>query len=151
MIYRILSGKSASAIRPHLIKVGEAMQLTNILRDIKEDSLAGKIYLPKDLLEQNNVSKADLVSLETSHSLKIVVKEIAQIAKINYEHGIFCLAPLTDKKIKLSLELAMGTYQAILQQIEENNFDVMSGRVIVSQEKKIAIYHTLLRQYDIEK
>ncbi|MBS0957449.1 phytoene/squalene synthase family protein [Leuconostoc pseudomesenteroides] len=151
MIYRILSGKSASAIRPHLIKVGEAMQLTNILRDIKEDALAGKIYLPKDLLEQNNVSKADLVSLETSHSLKIVVKEIAQIAKINYDHGIFCLAPLTDKKIKLSLELAMVTYQAILQQIEENNFDVMSGRVIVSQEKKIAIYQNLLRQYDIEK
>ncbi len=58
---------------------------------------------------------------------------------------------LTDKKIKLSLELAMVTYQAILQQIEENNFDVMSGRVIVSQEKKIAIYHNLLRQYDIEK
>ncbi len=45
----------------------------------------------------------------------------------------------------------MVTYQAILQQIEENNFDVMSGRVIVSQEKKIAIYHNLLRQYDIEK
>jgi 15-cis-phytoene synthase len=107
--------------------LGEAMQLTNFLRDINEDMERGRIYLPLEDMARFSVSEADLRSkVVTSQFRELLKFEIARARSLYLESdfGIYKLPPKMRKAVLLSRLL----YSQILDRIEAQEYDVFRQR-----------------------
>lgn len=118
--------------------LGMAFQLTNIIRDVKEDAERNRIYLPQDLLEQHEVSPQSLVRGEYSEPLHAVLLELASRAEIYYESAIAQL-PESDRWNQRSGLIMSAIYHALLVRMRENDFNVMQGRTSISKLSKLWI------------
>ena len=109
-------------------KCGVAFQLTNILRDIKEDAERGRIYLPEEDLRRFGVSPADLrAGVRNAPFLRLMRFE-AERARVYYSES----QPLLDlihPRSRQSLWALIAIYSRLLERIEESNFDVFARRV----------------------
>ena len=117
---------------------GIALQLTNILRDVKEDALNGRVYLPQEDLERFGVSTADLTADQPSSALKELLAFEGQRA---YKYFAIA-APLTRMVAPTGrpvLRAIVGIYRALLDEIAGRGYDVLSRRVSVPSWKKAAI------------
>lgn len=116
-------------------KLGLAMQLTNILRDIKEDYQNGRVYLPTQDLVKFGYSLDDLKSQKVDSNFQNLLKFYIQKARDLYTEansGIPYLSPEGQKTAKLASKI----YSAILTEIETQNYDVFAKRASVSTWKK---------------
>ena len=119
--------------------LGQAMQLTNILRDIKEDYHKGRIYLPYETRLQYGVTKEDLEGTEVSPKLVKMLEYEIRRAKGMYgvaELGIFDL----PKEAQFTIYVASKVYGDILNQIKRNKFQVLNKRAVVSKPRKLFIW-----------
>lgn len=119
-------------------KLGIAMQLTNILRNVKEDKEMGRIYLPMNELERFDVSERDIIAEKMTPALRELMKfqvERAHSYYIQGEQGIQILAP----ESQFAIYSASKIYRGILRQIEARDYNPFLGRVFVSPVKKISI------------
>jgi len=126
--------------------LGHAMQITNILRDIKEDYLNGRIYLPADTRMDFRVRKADFEATEPGANLKWLIKhEIARARSLyaKAEIGIRDLPPAPAFTVKV----AASVYSEILNEIEGMNHNVLGRRAVVPKWKKLLIAYRLRREY----
>lgn len=120
----------------YAIDMGIAMQLTNILRDIKEDAGRNRIYIPADELRDFDYSEEDLMNSEFNDNFKKLMKYQIERAEEYYskaDKGI----KLIDKDSRLTVDLMSKNYHKILQEIKSNNYDVYSRRNYVPLYKKI--------------
>jgi phytoene synthase len=118
--------------------LGKAMQLTNILRDIKEDCNKGRIYLPEETREIYRVSKEDLKKKIVEENLKALMRYESERARAFYhiaDLGIEELPPAAAYTVKV----ASRVYKEILNEIKRINYQVLSQRAIVSKFRKIRI------------
>ena len=83
-----LFGVKDPVARHHAIDLGVAMQLTNICRDVYEDALNGRVYLPGDLFESITAEKIVSPDVSTTESVRQVVGYLLSEAEIRYESGI---------------------------------------------------------------
>ena len=117
---------------------GIALQLTNILRDVKEDARNGRVYLPQEDLDRFGVSTEDLTADEPSPALREL---LAFEGRRAYEY--FALAaPLTRLVAPMGrpvLRAIVGIYRALLDEIASRGYDVLSRRVSLPSWKKAAI------------
>ena len=107
--------------------LGEAMQLTNFLRDIREDFERGRIYLPLEDMKQFGVTEASLKSKVVSTEFVELMKfeiDRARNLYLNSDLGIYRLPPTMRKAVLLSRLL----YSQILNRIEDQNYDVFRQR-----------------------
>lgn len=119
-------------------KLGIAMQLTNILRDVQEDKQMNRIYLPKDLMDKYGITYQDIIDEKFSDNFKALMKEMVNRAWDYYhesEKGIEML----DANARFAIVAASKIYSGILTQIEKNDYNPFKGRVFVPKSKKIAI------------
>ena len=119
----------------HAIELGIAMQLTNILRDVKEDYSMGRVYLPQEEMTALGYSTQDIAAQTRNESFQKLMKyHIARANEYysNAEKGISHLPPAT----RLSMRLCLVLYREILHEIERNNYDVYAQRVYVSDARK---------------
>jgi phytoene synthase len=124
-------------------KLGVAMQLTNILRDLKEDKDRGKLYLPMSELKKFNVPEEDIFQERFTDNIKSLVHTTVNDAHRYYEEaqpGILLL----DEDSRFAIYAASRIYQGILTQIENNDYNPFLGRVCISFREKIGI---TLREY----
>jgi len=124
-------------------KLGVAMQLTNILRDLKEDKDRGKIYLPMSELKKYNVPEEDIFQERFSENIKALVQATAQDAHRYYDEAYPGILLLDDDS-RFAIYAASRIYRGILTQIETNGYNPFHGRVSVSLNEKISI---TLREY----
>lgn len=119
--------------------LGEAMQLTNFLRDIDEDYAGrGRIYLPQEDLARFGVTEDDIRCRRcTTAFVALMQFEIARARRLYAlaESGIDELAP----EGRFAVRLASRLYAAILTKIEHAEYDVFRGRVRTSRWEKILI------------
>jgi phytoene synthase len=134
---RIFGYRDAAA-EQHAEHLGIAYQLTNILRDIKEDAAMGRIYLPIEDLERFSVAPAELVSGTPMEKLRPLLAFEAQRARQFYAAGNQLL-PLVDEVSQPALWAMTEIYRGILDRIEAQNYDVYSERARVSTGAKLAI------------
>ncbi len=131
----IVGFTSAEAV-PSAIKLGVALQMTNILRDIGEDFRNGRVYLPQDELNAFNISEADLqagiVDAKWREFMKFQISRTRQLY-VEAAEGYKFL----EKDGRLSIGAAADFYQAILKVIEANAYDVFSRRASLSSWGKI--------------
>jgi 15-cis-phytoene synthase len=121
---------------------GIAFQLTNILRDVREDAERGRIYLPIEDLDRYNVSIQDLVALRDGTQLTLnqreLLENIAKRAEDYYQSG-FALLPLIDPDSRPALWVLVTIYHDLLRRIEARNYDVFTERVTVPTPARLAI------------
>jgi 15-cis-phytoene synthase len=121
---------------------GIAFQLTNILRDVREDAERGRIYLPLDELDRHNVSIHELAALrEGSHmtlNQRELLESLAKRAEDYYASGRQLL-PLISPDARPALWVLITIYHRLLRRIERRGFDVFSERVSVPLTTRLSI------------
>lgn len=138
MMSEILGYSSKDAL-PYAVKLGEAMQITNILRDIREDyDEMGRVYIPQEYMEKFNYTEEDIKAHRVNDNFISLCEFLMQKAEKLYnesDKGIIML----EKDSRFSIESARIIYSAIIPKIRENNYDVFSQRASVSMAEKLYI------------
>jgi phytoene synthase len=128
-------GFDTSSALPLAEKCGVAFQLTNILRDIREDAGRGRIYLPAEDLRRFGVTEEDLhAGVRSPSFLKLMAFEAAR-ARAYYEES----RPLLDlihPRSRSSLWALITIYSRLLDRIKDTNYDVFARRVHLSPIEK---------------
>lgn len=127
-------------------KCGIAFQLTNILRDVKEDSAMGRIYLPEEDLLRFRYSAEELRSGIVNESFRDLMRFEAERARQYYGQARNLL-PLVDRDSRPALWAMMEIYERLLDRIVRSRFDVFRNHVRLSGVEKtsIALRALLLR------
>jgi phytoene synthase len=139
MSMHITGFESQQAIR-YAIKLGVALQLTNILRDVAEDWERGRLYLPLDELADHGLTQADIAAGEEKKEYDDRWREFMkfQIARARHIYdeawpGISLIHP----QGRFSIAAAASFYRQILDDIEANDYDVFSRRAHVGKWGKL--------------
>lgn len=117
-------------------KLGLAFQLTNIIRDVREDAGRGRVYLPDEDLARFNVSPTDFSKNEATLGVRELLRFEADRAFQLYEEGSELLN-LIDVDSRGTLWLLIHTYNALLARIESLDFAVFGERVRLSKAEKM--------------
>ncbi len=123
-------------------KLGIAMQLTNILRDIKEDKEMGRIYIPQTELAQFGVTEQDIITEKMTPQLQALMKFQVERADQYYTEAMPGI-PLLKTESQYAIYSAAKIYRGILRKIEERDYNPFLSRVFVPSAQKIKI---LLRE-----
>ena len=123
------------AAKEHAVDLGIAMQLTNIIRDVKEDADRGRIYIPLDELRSFGYSEEELLAGVANDSFKRLMEFQAGRARRYFERGrrLIGLLPRHSRACPAVLQ---GLYSALLTKIEDTGFDVFERRVALSGREK---------------
>jgi squalene synthase HpnC/squalene synthase HpnD len=117
-------------------KLGLAFQLTNIIRDVRDDYALGRVYIPQEDLERYNVSAEDFSRREATLGVRELLRFEADRAWQNYKEGAELLS-LIDLESRGTLWLLTHTYSALLARIESLDFAVFGERVRLSRAEKM--------------
>lgn len=129
-------GFSGEEALPYAVRLGVALQLTNILRDVAEDWHNGRLYLPQDELERFALSEADIeAGIVTDNWRKFMKFQIERTRRL-YEESLPGIAMLQSDG-RFSIAAAAELYQAILTDIEKHDYDVFSRRAHIKTFGKI--------------
>ena len=132
-------GSSSPAAEDRAAKLGIAMQLTNILRDIREDYAQGRIYLPRQELRQFGVSDEGLRDGIVDDKFKALMAFQISRARDYYQQSSAGISMIPDRRSRLVVCAMKDIYGAILQAIEKNKCDVFSVRAHVTTRKKLML------------
>ena len=122
---------------PYAIKLGVALQMTNILRDVGEDFRNGRVYLPREELALYGIRESDLTADNVTDAWRLFMQfQIARTRQL-YEEA-WPGVKLLDREGQLAIGAAAVFYQGILDAIEANDYDVFSQRASLSAWEKIS-------------
>jgi phytoene synthase len=119
-------------------QTGIAFQLTNIIRDVKEDAEMGRVYLPREDLARFGVEAQVLTNGTASASLRPVLEFEAERAREFYRAADELL-PLIDEESQPALWALVEIYRRLLKRIAARNYDVFSERVRLSTAEKLVV------------
>lgn len=126
------------AARSQAVALGNAMQLTNILRDVGDDYARGRIYLPQEDLARFGVDAQVIAQRRVTPGFEALMAfEIAR-ARALYADGSLGLGHITDDGSRLTACVMASVYSGILGAIERQGSDVFRRRAHVSMPRKIA-------------
>ena len=115
--------------------MGIGMQLTNILRDIKEDAAMNRIYLPQEDLKKFSVSEEQIFENKFDKNFEQLMKFQIERARHFYQKGEQGI-PLLEKDSRFTVLLASRIYAKILDEIEKQNYDVFRKRAHTTKRQK---------------
>jgi len=124
--------------REYAVTLGVALQLTNIMRDVQPDALAGRVYLPQEDLERFGVTADDLAAGRYTPAFVGLMEYQAARARAYYERAWAAL-PRADQRTLFAAEIMGRTYFALLETIERRRFRVFGRRVSVPTPRKLGI------------
>jgi 15-cis-phytoene synthase len=119
------------------IKLGQAMQLTNCLRDVGEDLLLGRIYLPKDLMRKHQVTPEQLHQGLVTPQYLALMRELASEARLRYAEGLRGIKYI--KNGRGAIALAALQYQGILDKLELTGWDNLAHRASLSTYERMRL------------
>jgi phytoene synthase len=135
MAMHIIGFRGAEAL-PYAVKLGIALQLTNILRDVGEDWRAGRLYLPLDELHQFGLGEAEIAAGRVDDDWRAFMHfQITRAHRLYDEAqpGILML----DPDGRFAIAAAATLYRAILEDIEANDYDVFHRRARIGAWGKV--------------
>lgn len=135
MSMHIVGYKDESAI-PYAVKLGVALQLTNILRDVAEDWQNGRLYLPQEELDAFNITEADIAAGHNDHRWQAFMSFQITRARQLYNQAMPGLS-LLERRGRVAVAAAAELYRAILDDIEAHNYDVFRRRAYISNRRKV--------------
>ena len=128
-------GQTESATTAYAHKLGLAFQLTNIIRDVGEDALRGRIYLPISELQQFDVKAHEILNRLDSDRFQALMQFQAQRAHALYDEAL-SLLPANDRQNQKSGLMMASIYRTLLREIEAQSFPVLKQRVALTPLRK---------------
>lgn len=136
-IVRVL-GASEPAVLEYAEKMGIAVQLTNVLRDVGADAAAGRIYLPRADLARMGVRPESLREGRMTEEIRLLLAVYAERARIYYEQAQQALPP--DARRRLRAAQAMGRiYRTLLDELQARGFPCLEETLRLSKPRRLAI------------
>ena len=143
----IFGYKNKSA-KDYAINLGLAMQLTNILRDIKKDSERGRIYLPQKDMQYFNYSENDLIERKYNPEFVSLMKYEAARAEELFKKADQFL-DFEDKPSMFPARAMQHIYHKLLTKIDAENYDIFTKKIKVSKLEKAAISVGVWAKYNL--
>src|ERR1700688_4609579 len=126
------------AAEPLAERCGLAFQLTNIIRDVKEDASMGRIYLPEEDLAKFGLSASDLLSPPDATRFRPLLTLEADRAREFYQAGDQLISYISEDS-QPALSVLVTIYRKLLEKIADRQYDVFSGKVSLTVSEKLRI------------
>ena len=128
-------------------KLGLALQLTNIIRDVYEDSLRNRLYLPLDELKQFGVTEAQIFNREDNEAFNKLLHFHAERAHQCYRDAFDAL-PLQDRYNQKTGTIMAAIYENTLNEMESDNLQILKHKIVIPPLRKITIaLKTLFKEW----
>jgi 15-cis-phytoene synthase len=124
--------------RAYAMDLGIALQLTNILRDLKADAARGRIYLPVDEIERFGYSETELLRGARTPAFLRLMRHQAERAHLHFENAASAL-PASDRPRLLAAEVMAAIYLRLLKRIERSGFRVFERRMRVPRLTQVRL------------
>ena len=131
-------GYTDPAAEPLAEKCGLAFQLTNIIRDVKEDAALGRVYLPEEDLQRFGISSTELANSPDPARIRPLLELQAERARECYGAGEVLINFVAEDS-QPALWVLITIYRSLLEKIARLNYDVFSRRVSLSVREKLVI------------
>ncbi len=118
--------------------LGEALQLTNIIRDVGEDARRGRIYLPQEDLDRFGITASRLLRADGGDRFAEMMQFQYERAAATYERA-YALLPATDRKAQRPGLAMAAIYRTLLDEIRRDGFRVLQHRVALTPIRKLWI------------
>jgi 15-cis-phytoene synthase len=119
-------------------QTGIAFQLTNILRDVKEDALRGRVYFPAEDLVRHGLTASDFIDVHDPSRLRPLLAEYAERAR-DYYKSAERLLPLIEHDSQPALWALVEIYRRLLERIIASDYKVFGEKVRVPTPEKVAV------------
>ena len=129
-------GQTDEATTHYAHTLGLAFQLTNIIRDVGEDALRGRIYLPIDELQRFDVKAQELLQRQYSERFSALMKFQAERAHTLYDEAL-ALLPAADRRSQKAGLMMASIYRTLLREIEASDFQVLHQRIALTPLRKL--------------
>ena len=129
-------GQTDAATTAYAHTLGQALQLTNIIRDVGEDSLRGRIYLPISDLQRFDVKAHEILKRMYSDRFTALMQFQAPRAHGLYEEALNLL-PVADRRAQKPGLMMASIYRTLLREIEADNFQVLHQRIKLTPLRKL--------------
>ena len=129
-------GRTQEQTTRYAHKLGLALQLTNIIRDVGEDALRGRIYLPMNELQQFDVKAHEILKRSESDRFIELMKFQARRAHGLYDEALNLL-PQADRRAQKPGLMMAAIYRALLREIEHDQFRVLRQRTSLTPLRKM--------------
>jgi len=116
--------------------LGQALQLTNIIRDVGEDAMRGRIYLPMNELAQFGVTVQDILKRQYGDRFTALMTFQAQRAQGLYDQAL-ALLPAADRRAQKPGLMMASIYRALLREIQRDQFQVLHQRISLTPLRKL--------------
>jgi phytoene synthase len=124
--------------RDYAVDLGIALQLTNILRDLKADAARGRIYVPLDEIAACGYSEEQLLGGERTPAFLALMRRQAERAHRHFERAALLL-PDSDRPRLLAAEVMRAIYLKLLRRIERREFRVFERRISVPRLQQLGV------------
>ena len=131
-------GRNHTSTLAYAHRLGLAMQLTNIIRDVGDDARRGRIYLPMSELKQYDVKAAELLERRYSDRFTALMRFQAERAHRTYDEAI-ALLPDVDRRAQKPGLMMANIYRELLREIEADDFAVLHQRISLTPIRKLWI------------
>ena len=129
-------GQTDPATTAYAHTLGQALQLTNIIRDVGEDALRERIYLPIDELQRFDVKAHEILKRGYSDRFTALMQFQAQRAHTLYDQALKLL-PAADRRSQKPGLMMANIYRTLLREIEAENFQVLHQRIKLTPARKL--------------
>ncbi len=131
-------GRTLDSTVDYAHRLGLAMQLTNIIRDVGDDARRGRIYLPMSELKQFDVKAAEILEGKYSEGFTALMRFQAERAHRSYDEALALLGDADRATQKPGLMMA-NIYRSLLREIEADDFAVLHQRISLTPIRKLWI------------
>ena len=118
--------------------MGTALQITNILRNIKEDANNNRLYIPQELLNKADITSTDPKTVLVDKNLAIAREELGRIASDNYIKAYKVLEQL-DKSTSRPLRLILDIYKKYFDIMADRGWEIISPKPEISKLCKLQV------------
>jgi phytoene synthase len=129
-------GQTQAQTTAYAHKLGLAFQLTNIIRDVGEDAMRGRIYLPVDELQQFDVKAHEILQRKHSDRFVALMRFQARRAQDLYQEAL-ALLPAADRRAQKPGLMMASIYRTLLREIEAEDFRVLTQRISLTPVRKL--------------
>ena len=128
-------GQTQTGTTRYAHTLGQALQLTNILRDVGEDAIRGRIYLPVNELQQFDVKANEILERKYSDRFVALMHFQSERAHRLYDEAL-ALLPREDRRAQKPGLMMASIYRTLLREIERDNFHVLHQRITLTPLRK---------------
>jgi len=119
--------------------LAKALQITNILRDIKQDKDMGRMYIPKEILNSVGIRTKNIIFILKNKNFHKACEKLAKLADLNFKKADNQLKFCSKKKLKSAI-LMMGTYKLLLKKLKKRGWEDLEKKVNLTKIEKFFLF-----------